>query len=241
MTQPIVVHSASEADAHLWRLTKEITALFAGLPWVLIGGQMVAILEAEYGVVVGRATADVDALLDVRVVSTVARDAADLLRAAGFEPEPIGEGLAYRFRRGAGIVDILVPDHLGGRADLRTVPPGITLEALGGRQALNRSRRVQVDAGDGVFEMPIPSLIGAIVIKARVTEASQTGADKHRRDLARLLALVQDPTASRDELNKGERACLRARTELRSVDHPAWRGIAGADDGVLALSILGDS
>jgi len=121
------------------------------------------------------------------------------------------------------------------------VPPGITLEALGGRQALNRARQVQVDAGDGVFEIPIPSLIGAIVIKARVTEASQTGSDKHRRDLARLLALVQDPTASRTEMNKGERACLRARTELRSVYHPAWRGIAGAEDGVLALSILGDS
>jgi hypothetical protein len=34
---------------------------------------------------------------------------------------------------------------------------------------------------------------------------------------------------------------LRARTELRSVDHPAWRGIVGAEDGVLALSILSDS
>jgi hypothetical protein len=31
VTQTIVVHSASQADAHLWRLTKEIAALFAGL------------------------------------------------------------------------------------------------------------------------------------------------------------------------------------------------------------------
>jgi hypothetical protein len=74
----------------------------------------------------------------------------------------------------------------------------------------------------------------AIVIKARVTEASQTSSDKHRRDLARLLALVGDPTLSRGELNKGERACLRARTELRDIDHAAWRGIEGAHDGVLA-------
>jgi hypothetical protein len=133
VSEPIKVVSASEADAGQRRLTREIARLFLRLPWVLIGGQMVVILEAEHGRPVGRATIDVDALLDVRVVSTAARDAATLLRVVGFEPEQIGERLAYRFRRGSGIVDILVPDHLGDRADLRTVPPGITLEVLGGR------------------------------------------------------------------------------------------------------------
>jgi len=74
-------------------------------------------------------------------------------RAAGFEPEPIGEGWAYRFRRGAGIVDILVPDHSVAEP-IADCAARITLEALGGRQALNRARQVQVDAGDGVFEIP---------------------------------------------------------------------------------------
>lgn len=238
---PIVVQSASEADARLWRLTKEIARLFAGLPWALIGGQMVAIIEAEHGASVGRATIDVDALLDVRVMATVTQDAAAILRAAGFEPERTGDNLSYRFRRGPGIVDILAPDHLGDRADLQTVPPGVTIEALGGRQALDRCRTVDVDAGDGLFELPIPSLVGAIIIKARVASTAQTGAGKHLRDLARLLALVQDPKVDRAELSKGERACLRAHAELQDVDHPAWRGIAGKENGVLALSILGEA
>jgi len=241
VTKSIAVQSASEADARLWRLTKEIAGLFAGLPWTLIGGQMVAIIEAEHGAVIARATIDVDALLDVRIVATITRDAAAILRAAGFEPEGMGDGLSYRFRRGSGIVDILAPDHLGDRADLQTVPPGVTIQAPGGRQALNRCRMVDVDAGDGVFELPVPSLVGAIIIKARVAATTQTGADKHLRDLARLLALVQEPKADRAELSKAERACLRAHAELQDIDHPAWRGIAGKENGVLALSILGEA
>ena len=241
MTKQIVVQSASEADARLWRLTKEIARLFAGLPWTLIGGQMVAIIEAEHDAVIARATIDVDALLDVRIVATVTHDAAAILRAAGFEPAPTGDGLSYRFWRGSGIVDILVPDHLGDRADLQTVPPGVTIEAVGGRQALNRSRMVDVDAGDGMFELPVPSLIGAIIIKSRVAATAQTGADKHLRDLARLLALVQEAKTCRAELSRGERACLRVHAELQDVDHPAWRGIAGKENGALALSILGEA
>jgi hypothetical protein len=56
---------------------------------------------------------------------------------------------------------------------------------------------VTVDAGGGSFDIPIPSLIGAIVIKARVVGNVQKRKtrEKHERDLARLLALVEDPIA----------------------------------------------
>ena len=120
------------------------------------------------------------------------------------------------------------------------MPPDTTFEAPGGRQALKRRRTVRVDPGNGVFEIPIPSLVGAIVIKARVTARSRSGQDKHRRDLARLLALVADAPACRAELSAKERSYLRARTELLDPEHPAWRGIRGAQDGLLALAIMGE-
>ena len=85
--------------------------------------------------------------------------------AAGFEPER-DDSLVFRFVRGHDIVDVLAPDNLGERARLTTVPPDSTMEALGSRQALTRGRTVTVDAGDGPFELPVPSLVGAIVIKA---------------------------------------------------------------------------
>jgi hypothetical protein len=239
VTAVVGIVPQSDVEAQLWRLTREVARLFSGLPWVLIGGQMVAILEAEHGLVAGRATVDVDALLDVRAVSQATIEAARLLEGAEFAVQHEADGLAFRFVRGGDIVDLLAPDHLGRHADLRTVPPDTTLEALGGRQALDRRRVVLIDPGDGPFAVPVPSLVGAIVIKARVTAVSRQ-AEKHRRDLARLLALVRDVPACRAELSRSEREYLRAHRELRDPRHPAWRGIAGAEDGAAALSILAE-
>lgn len=47
MSALVRIWPASEADAGLWRLTRDVAALLAGLPWVLIGGQMVAIISAK--------------------------------------------------------------------------------------------------------------------------------------------------------------------------------------------------
>jgi hypothetical protein len=84
---------ASDADADLWRLTREVARILHGIPWVLIGGQMVAVIEAEHGASVGRATGDVDTLVDVRALSTAVQSAAQRLLAAGFVPERHEEGL----------------------------------------------------------------------------------------------------------------------------------------------------
>jgi hypothetical protein len=181
----------------------------------------------------------VDALVDVRAVSNAAIDAARLLQGAEFAVRHEADGLAYRFVRRGDIVDVLAPDHLGRHADLRTVPPDTTLEALGGRQALDRRRLVRIDPGDGPFDVPVPSLVGAMVIKARVTAVSPQ-AEKHRRDLARLISLDKDAPATRAELIRSERGYLRAHGELIDPKHPAWRGVAGSEDGAAALSILAE-
>lgn len=240
---PIKITPISNEEAALWRLAHEVAELMSGLPWVLVGGLMVRIIEAEHGVRSDWTTGDVDALLDVRALSTATEEAAARLEAADFAPERYDENLTYRFVRDGDIVDVLAPDHLGGRANLRTAPPDATLQALGGRQALDRSRTVTVDAGEGQFDLPVPSLIGAIVIKARVVASTQgrKSQPKHARDLARLLALVRDPIEARRDLSKKERGHLRARVEMLTANHPAWTNVANAEDGAIALGVLGET
>lgn len=237
-SETIRVTPVSDAEVELWRLTRQVSDILRGLPWVLIGGQMVAIIEIEHGGSVGRATVDVDTLVDVRALSTVTREAAARLLAAGFTPMPQDDGLAYRFVRDEDIVDVLAPDNLGQRRNLTTVPPDETLETIGGTQAIRRARVISIDAGTGPFDLPIPSLPGALIIKARAAANARASRAKHERDLARLLALVAEPRVMRAELSRKERGYLGLHPALRSTSHPAWRGIPAAEDAVLALGIL---
>lgn len=238
MREPVRIDPGSGAETRLWQTTAEVVRIFDDWPWVLIGGLMVAVLEREHGVRVSRTTVDVDVLIDVRAVTRATRQAADRLEKAGFMGQPTVDGLAYRFVRGKDIVDVLAPDHLGPRADLVTTPPGRTLEATGGRQALQRRRFLTVDAAGEIFSVPIPTLLGALIMKARVCVSSSQ--QKHRRDLARLLALVQDIEAVRAEMSRGERKYLRARSELRDPGHVAWNGVTDAEDAIIALERLSE-
>lgn len=235
--RPIDIVPSGGPEARLWIVTREVAELLNGIPWVLIGGQMVAIIEREHGADVSRTTIDIDALVDVRAVAQATREATARLQKRGFSPNPTPEGEAYRFTRGDDIVDLLAPDHLGPKADLTTTTPGKTLEMPGGTQALKRARTVIVGVGSESFGLPVPSLLGAIIIKARATAVAKEH-EKHRRDLACLLALVPDIEAIAVEMTKKERGYLRARSELLDARHVAWRGVANAEDGVIALERL---
>ena len=65
------------------------------------------------------------------------------------------------------------------------MPPALTIEAIGTRRALQNARTLTVEAGEGPFAIPIPSLMGAIILKAQVAGAVASR-PKHERDLARL-------------------------------------------------------
>jgi predicted nucleotidyltransferase len=213
-----------------------LCGLLADIDWVLVGGLMVAVLEAEFGGVVGRTTTDVDIVVGVNGVFSSPRVAAERLVEVGYEPSSETEAI-YRFVRGSNTVDVMAPDHLSERADIVTVPPGETIQAPGGRQALQRKRTVTVSAGDTTFEVPVPSLAGAIVMKARAA-TSPVRTTRDHRDLARLLVLVPDPGSMREELSSRERGYLRRLSALTDPGHEAWVGIPAAADGRVALARL---
>lgn len=109
----------------------------------------------------------------------------------------------------------------------------------GGSQALARSRPVPVRLDGREFELPCPSVLGAILIKARAVGVADDP-DKHRRDLALLLAAVDDPRSLREELRATERGWLRRRRELLDPRHPVWRTTPNAEEARIALEILAE-
>lgn len=235
---PLVLSTPSH-EADLWATLIELTELRPG-EWTLIGGQMVLLHGLEYGVTPPRVSLGLDVLVNVRVVSSGIRDFAKALELRNFEVDGFSpDGLAHRYRRRGVTIDVLAPDGLGRRADLTTTPPGRTLQVPGGTQALQRTELVPVIAGTSVGLVPRPSLLGAIICKARAVEiAHEPGT--HREDLAFLLSLVDDPIEFGLELGKRDRKSLIARRELNDGNHPAWTLLdqAAKDTGRAALRVL---
>jgi hypothetical protein len=226
----------SDAEEAVWRTALEVAGLFRDWPWVLIGAQMVILLELEHGRPSGRTTGDIDAVLDVRVVAGATRMAAERLLGAGFE---LSAEHPHRFVRDGDQVDLLAPDHLGPRTDLTTVPPLTTVGIPGGSRALETRRPVAVEiVGVGAGELPIPSVAGAIVTKVRAYQARR--ADRDLEDLVRLLALVEDVEVVREELRPRERIRLGSLSALMDEAHPAWSVAVDTDDAHAAFARLAD-
>ncbi len=231
----VAILPSGDAEARVWGTALEVAGLFAGIPWVLVGAQMVMLLEREAGRPSGRTTGDVDAVIDVRALAGGTREAARRLVAAGFEAADPRH--PYRFSRGAAVVDLLAPDHLGPRADITTIPPATTAEIPGGTRALATARPLAVDVvGGGSGVLPVPSLAGAIALKTRAWQARQAGRDVE--DLVRLLALVADVEAVRAELTSAERRALGRVRPLDEPGHRSWRASSDPEEARAALARL---
>jgi hypothetical protein len=219
-------------EARLWRTTLELCSLFADWPWVVIGAQMVIILELEAGHRSGRTTVDVDALLDVRAVSHGAREGARRLLGAGFT---ISQHYPNRFVRDREQVDLLAPDHLGARVDLTTVPPGMTAAIPGGRRALETRRLVGLDIVGGDSAMvPVPTLTGALVLKLSAAETRQEARDL--QDIVRMLAIIDDVEEVRSSLRQTERRRFATLSHTMGTTNPAWRIARDPEDARIALA-----
>lgn len=208
--------------------------LFADVPWVIIGAQMIILLEREQDVTSGRTTQDLDAIVDVRAVVGGSRTAAGRLTGAGYEPSAEHP---HRFVRGADQVDLLAPDHLGPNVDLTTVPPMTTVAIPGGSRALATRRLLDVDVtGVGAAQLPVPSVAGAIVLKVHAWQARQASRDAE--DLVRLLDLVQDVDEVRGALKPAERRRLAAIAPLADERSMAWRAARDPDNARAAFARL---
>lgn len=233
----VAILPRDEAEARVWATALHVASLFPDVPWVLIGAQMVMLLEWEAGRPSGRTTGDVDVVIDVRVLAGGTKAAAERLVAAGFEPASAQH--PYRFIRGTEQVDLLAPDHPGDHVDLTTIEPATTTEIPGGSRALATRRAVDVDvAGIGSGSISIPSLAGAIVLKVSVWQARKAARDAE--DLVRLLALVEDVEAVRGDLKPEERRRLGRIAPLADRAHRGWRVVADSNDARAAFARLSD-
>ena len=175
----------SDREQALWRLAKEVAGTFDGLPWTVIGGVMVRIVEAQHGIIQSPyLTRDLDTILDLRADGASMQEGGSATHGRRVRAGPeLSAGITYRFQREATSSSHPAPDNLGDRSTPTTVPPNVTIHADGGRGALNHTRQVVIDAGEGAFTVPLPDLVGAIVVKAQALETATAAneREKHRR------------------------------------------------------------
>ena len=206
--------------------------------WAVFGGQMVVLHAAEHGVSVptDRETTDGGVIANVRVTQHALRELSRQLERLGFEHLAGPQGQGHRFVRGAASIDVLAPDNLGKRARLTTINGLATVEAPGGTQALNRSEAIDVTVGEMTGTIMRPSLLGAIL--AKIAAASLPGSDRHLRDAALLLTLVDDPLQLAEQLTSSERRRLRAHGNLGDFGSVQWLNIPSPERGVATYQLL---
>lgn len=65
----LAITPGSDAEARMWATSLELSQLFDDVPWIVIGAQMVILLELDAGRESGRTTGDVDVVVDVRILA----------------------------------------------------------------------------------------------------------------------------------------------------------------------------
>lgn len=220
--------------------------LFERLPrhWTLVGGQLVHYWCAVRGRWPERATDDADTVLDVRgephallLVTGVLRDLG--FAATGTTPT----GHQHRWQRGDAVIDLLIPRHLGARADSRTgVSGGTTLATPGAQKVIDRSSIAPVKVGKRTGAILRPSLIGALVGKAAARSvALDRHRDRHLIDFGVLCSLL-DPSdgVEAETLDRSERGRLTWMVSEMRTNRPAWAFVGGADRGLGRLELILD-
>lgn len=190
--------AATDAQRSSWYALMDLHSV-KPTGWTLVGGQMVHLICAERGASPTRPTDDADTVLDVRAEPHVLLDVTRRLYDLGFEPAGTSpQGHQHRWRRGAAVVDILIPRHLGARAENRKgAGGGTTIATPGAQQALDRTHDVSIEVDGRTGMIRRPDMLGALVAKAAALEVPlDTARGRHLYDFALLASLV----TPRDEL-----------------------------------------
>lgn len=206
----------------LWRTVAKVAETFGrDSRWCLVGGLMVALfaIEAQQ---TQRATTDIDVLADARARPSGTVWATGRLEALGAtlrEHQASERERGFRFDFDGQIVDVLAPDGLGP-SGARTTGKLQTIQIPGGTQALNRTEVVEVMVDDRSVALRRPTLIAAILLKARALRVHSRPEDQ-RHDLVTLLSLLDDPRAARAEIVAKEIKWLRSISDRLAIDDPA--------------------
>lgn len=215
----VTIHPPSPKARELWATVLEVAEILgADTRWSLIGGLMVQLHGFEHGVG-ARPTMDIDLLGDSRRSPQMTETIARMLVKRGAElamPPGGDDRLGFRFELGGETIDVLALDGLRRRP--KTIGKHLTLQVLGGTQALLRTEKILVSLdGKQPVDVRRPSLLGAILVKARVVATRRKGKGaSDRQDLIRLLSLVEDPRA----MAVGERIEETEKRWLRDVQGP---------------------
>jgi hypothetical protein len=206
--------------------------------WTIIGGQMVMLHALQAERQPSRVSEDLDTVIDTRVrPPALAAFLATLARlgfaSAGVSPDDV----AHRFVRDSVHIDVLGPDGLGERTDLRTVGAATTIETRGGTQALERSELLPVRHGNRIAYVPRPNLLGAIIVKAAAVN-NDPKPKRHLRDVAFLCSLIDQPLALRDAMTRKDRQRIQAVKPLKKPDHEAWRLLDDPELAYIAFNLL---
>jgi hypothetical protein len=220
--------------------------LYDRLPrhWTLVGGQLVHYWCAVRGRWPERATDDVDTVLDVRGEPQALLLVTGALRDLGFAADgTTPTGHQHRWRREQAIIDVLIPRHLGVRADRRTgVSGGTTIATPGAQKVIDRTGIAQVQVGERTGSIRRPSLVGALIGKAAARSVTlDRYRDRHLVDFGVLCSLLTprdlDGEAPLDRSERGRLTWMR--DEMRA-SRPAWAIVDGADTGLDRLDLILD-
>ncbi len=229
----IVLRDLPPAQFQVWRLLFRMEPL--QLAWVLIGGQMVALLAAEREAALPRVTLDADVLVDVRATVDGVRQLSAWLMSQGLDLEGVNaDGVGHRFSApavpgpGRVTVDVLAPEGLSARTPLATVPPARTVSVPGGSSLLRSAAPAAVtvhgiggETASGRVHRP--SVLAALAGKAAATGIpSRTAGERDLQDAALLLALLEDVRSAHERVSPSERRHLRRLDVLMSSSQPAW-------------------
>jgi hypothetical protein len=222
----------------LWAKALELAEAFGvDERWTLIGGLMVQLHAFQRGRG-SRLTTDIDFLGDSRRRPPMTVRIAEILVERGGEmamPPVSDASLGYRFDVDGETIEILGSE--GVRHDPKTLGKHRTFQVPGGTQALSRTEVVRVSLdGNSPVELRRPSLLGAILIKARTVADRRDKFDSDRQDLIRLLSFVDDPRtlAEGEGLRESEKGWLRDIEPLLAFDDATLIDVFPGGEAALA-------
>ena len=185
-----------------------------------------------------RASNDADILVNARVVGRGTQKVSETLLSRGFSLDGVSpEGIGHRFVKGPVRFDVLGPDGVGSRIGLQTVHGAHTVEVPGGSQALRRTETVEIRVGESSGAIPVPDILGAILVKVRAIEVDDVP-QAQRVDVAFLLSLVEDPDPLAAALSKNERRWLKRHPEFADPTSLCYQGIAHPTDAATVFRRL---